>query len=385
MKFQILLLVVFLGSPGAHAQIRTFTDKEGQSVRGELIKVEGENITIRREDGRQFTFPIARLNASDQQSLRTESGPAPAASSVANLAPEPQEIPKAFKLRNQTVLRNGPPMRTFLLIAQYHKIKADNDDIQELFGKVSNVPALTNMLKNFGFAVEAISTEGKSAEDILQLIKQELVGKGPVAVHFRKTDEMKNEDYRHGIVLGYNDAKRSFDYLHKGHDVEISYDRIEKKAETIFLIYPIKSSIPPETTLLTVKSILERGNTATTYEGLVDELTKSATLDFQETDCNSHENVANRADTQKNAIKNGYRLIRSALNTSAVVIVPQTKDCTAIAFYIDPKTDEVSNLKLVGGKWTKAPPSISLAVSNWAVERAGKWCLPSLRGSSRLQ
>ncbi|MFA6288876.1 MAG: hypothetical protein WC661_15955 [Opitutaceae bacterium] len=69
-------LVVFtglflgLGASGLHAEMRTFTDKQGRSLKAELVSVDGDKVTIKREDGQTFVLSLATLSDDDQKSLK---------------------------------------------------------------------------------------------------------------------------------------------------------------------------------------------------------------------------------------------------------------------------------------------------------------------------
>jgi RNase P/RNase MRP subunit p29 len=60
----IFLLINF--TIGLHAEVREFTNTSGRGLRGELVQVSGESVTIRREDGQVFTLKAASFSAVDQ-------------------------------------------------------------------------------------------------------------------------------------------------------------------------------------------------------------------------------------------------------------------------------------------------------------------------------
>lgn len=78
---------------GSHAQARTFIDQAGRSLEGEVVKVEGAMVTIKRtSDGQMFTVPAATFSKADQAYIVGKGGtPAPAAPS----APVPSAPTKA--------------------------------------------------------------------------------------------------------------------------------------------------------------------------------------------------------------------------------------------------------------------------------------------------
>jgi hypothetical protein len=72
-------------------EIRTFTNQSGVTLRAKLVAVVGDQVTIMREDGRQFTLPIATLSTADQDYVRQNAAKpaAPAAVSQPAFKPAP--------------------------------------------------------------------------------------------------------------------------------------------------------------------------------------------------------------------------------------------------------------------------------------------------------
>ncbi|MEM9478400.1 MAG: SHD1 domain-containing protein [Verrucomicrobiota bacterium] len=64
----ILLMIfhVFLHAVGA----RTWTSVDGKKIEAEFIETDGETVTIRRDDGRQFTLPLDKLSEADRNFVR---------------------------------------------------------------------------------------------------------------------------------------------------------------------------------------------------------------------------------------------------------------------------------------------------------------------------
>lgn len=63
------VLAVSTAAPGLHAEIRTLNDKQGRSLKADVISVEGDKVTIRREDAQTFTLSLNTLSEDDQKSL----------------------------------------------------------------------------------------------------------------------------------------------------------------------------------------------------------------------------------------------------------------------------------------------------------------------------
>src|SRR5690606_24178252 len=50
---------------------RTFTDATGRTLEAEIVEYSGgDSVTIRRDDGQQFTLPLDRLSTADQEYIR---------------------------------------------------------------------------------------------------------------------------------------------------------------------------------------------------------------------------------------------------------------------------------------------------------------------------
>ena len=62
----VLSLLLGLASLVARAEPVDLTDLVGRTIRAELISLEGETLTIRREDGRDFTIELKSLSDADQ-------------------------------------------------------------------------------------------------------------------------------------------------------------------------------------------------------------------------------------------------------------------------------------------------------------------------------
>lgn len=61
---------VFLAAATVQAETRVLTDKDGRSIRADVIAVEGEVARIRREDGQMFNLPLERLSEASAAELR---------------------------------------------------------------------------------------------------------------------------------------------------------------------------------------------------------------------------------------------------------------------------------------------------------------------------
>ncbi|MBE7497805.1 MAG: SUMF1/EgtB/PvdO family nonheme iron enzyme [Verrucomicrobiaceae bacterium] len=69
-----------LGGP-SRAEVRTFTSSAGTTLKGELVSVVGDTVTIKKEDGTPLTLKLAAFSRVDQAWLQTQTTAAPAGAS----------------------------------------------------------------------------------------------------------------------------------------------------------------------------------------------------------------------------------------------------------------------------------------------------------------
>jgi len=71
MRPTLLALALFLaGTLNISAEMLTLTDKQGRSIKADVVSVDNDKVKIRRDDGQPFELPLANLSEPDQQRLR---------------------------------------------------------------------------------------------------------------------------------------------------------------------------------------------------------------------------------------------------------------------------------------------------------------------------
>ena len=63
-------LLLALAAAGLHAETRTLTDRQGRSLKAEILSVNGDQVSIKRDDGQTFTLSLATLSDDDQKALK---------------------------------------------------------------------------------------------------------------------------------------------------------------------------------------------------------------------------------------------------------------------------------------------------------------------------
>lgn len=54
----------------SQGELRQFRDRQGRAVQAQVLKVSGDEVTIKREDGRTFTVPLSFFSETDQEYIR---------------------------------------------------------------------------------------------------------------------------------------------------------------------------------------------------------------------------------------------------------------------------------------------------------------------------
>lgn len=88
MKSPHLLLALLAVSALPAAELRTFTSKDGRTVRAELVSTKADQVTLKREDGQTFTVNAGSLSEADLSYIQMREKLANAAQAAANGRPE---------------------------------------------------------------------------------------------------------------------------------------------------------------------------------------------------------------------------------------------------------------------------------------------------------
>lgn len=80
-----------IASTDARAESFTLTDKQGRSIKADVISVTAGQVKIRRDDGQTFDLPLSTLADTDQKNSRTGPPKKP---------PNPSHFPPARSLSN---------------------------------------------------------------------------------------------------------------------------------------------------------------------------------------------------------------------------------------------------------------------------------------------
>jgi hypothetical protein len=119
--FIIASLFQLLWVSSVRAELRQFADANGRQLRGELVSLAGDSVTIKREDGSMFTLKAAAFSAADQAYFKQAAAALPAGT-VAQKPPAPKITPKD--------VRDFPFCATMKSVKLNPKLKDMFDELQ---------------------------------------------------------------------------------------------------------------------------------------------------------------------------------------------------------------------------------------------------------------
>ena len=70
MHLRVLPLLLATAVSLVHAEVQTLTDKQGRSIKADVISVTGDQVKIKRDDGQIFNLSLANLTDDDQKQLK---------------------------------------------------------------------------------------------------------------------------------------------------------------------------------------------------------------------------------------------------------------------------------------------------------------------------
>lgn len=257
-RLPILFTLTALSGTTYGATSGTFSDwqsTDGRVMRAKVVSInhEARTAVFKRDDGQEFTIAFTQFSKTDAARL----------ASVTQLPKEPEvrttqaksaALPSVQRIPNRVELDDVPMIiqkfnycvpASAAMIAQFHEIDTDQDQIAQLSSAASENNRGTNpgdMLR----AMEKLGFTGKSlfwqeeedyVNEALPKIKQALSESNPVYVSYRPGvfGEMG-----HGcVIVGYNDRKQEF-LIHNpwGNVFTESYVDLQIKGGGVLLIEP---------------------------------------------------------------------------------------------------------------------------------------------------
>lgn len=247
-----LLLTVIALSANDLEQVRTWTSSDGATLRARLLSLDAteQTVRIRRDDGRVFNMKWERLCDADQALLRSSLQPQPPAqispAAASSTAEEP--LPKKFELRRVPMIkqkRNFCVPASAAMIAGYHDIKTDQDEVAQLSSEAS-ISNEGTYPSDMLLAMKKLGFEGRSLlwrdadtfeNTALPAIRRALVDEGPVYISFRPG---VFGDMGHGcVIIGYqHDRQKLIFHNPWGNVFEKKYAEVAEQGHGVVFIQP---------------------------------------------------------------------------------------------------------------------------------------------------
>ena len=182
MRFPLFAFAaLLLATLSAFAESQTLTDQQGRTIKADVISVQNEKVTIKRDDGQTFDIPLATLSDADQSRLKawaakegSQPPPLPAGSVVIELSRgvfSTEKKDSDVKLTTGEIVKNGRTTteeKCGYSVTIQNKTSAPLENLRieyRLFATVDSVHVKEKQglkKKSYGSNVEAIPSLGKT-------------------------------------------------------------------------------------------------------------------------------------------------------------------------------------------------------------------------------
>jgi hypothetical protein len=291
-------------------------------------------------------------------------------------------LPESYKITNFSRPSNNITdwVKSF---AKFHKVIVTPTAEKLMISKAGQKVGFDEALKTLGFTAGMLNTErGDNEKEAIEFIRENLVSNGPVyAVVYNDKDASMGYP---GLILSYDDKTEKFEIwmLIAGKQETIRYKDLIKRVKRL-INYTKPETVTAEGTLETLSKIVRLTAGLKTYDEVESALRNDKTLKVYEKEGLSRR--LNETEEKSKAVsvtnQNGFEMLKVAMKTSPVIIIPQTSgDSAVLMFHKEAKTGDTVCRKLVGGKWVESPMfSLSNANGKRLIEVDGKWSLPILQ------
>ena len=316
--------------------MRTWTSADGATLRAQLLNIDpsAETLRIRRDDGRIFTLAWERLSDADrallQDHLRPQQPPAARTAQAPLHSAAETPLPDKFKLRKVPMIRQKGAFcvpASAAMIAGFHGIKTDQDEIAQLSSRAS-VSHQGTRPSDMLHAMQKLGFEGQSLiwrdaerfeRDALPTIRRSLVTTGPIYISFRPG---VFGTMGHGcVIVGYNHRKQKLIFHNPwGTVFEKEYTEVALQGHGIVLVKPPQPA--PTASSAFIETIKQH---VPYFSGDMLHLCrqlKQRGLPVELAWCSRYDSRADQRFAEQTARRDGRKILELAFERNAAVLIP---------------------------------------------------------------
>jgi len=312
---------------------REWTDAQGRSIRASLLGFEEDRLSMRREDGLEFTLDMEKLSADDREAvlaLREKEEAAAAATKPPRRAQETP--PRRLKLEEvEMVVQHGnfcvPASAT--MIAGIHGDETSQEEVARLSSEAS-ISNEGTYPRDMLLAMNKLSFRGRQifwaerehfAPQVLPAIRRHLAETGPVYISFKPG---VFGSMGHGcVIVGYDDRKeRLLFYNPWGNEFDKGYLHVADEGIGIVLIFPPEEApVADEAFVGSVRRALP------VFPGGIEALhakLSGSKLPFELVWCSRGDSRQDKRFAEDTARREGRKILELAFERNPAVIVPHS-------------------------------------------------------------
>lgn len=342
-----LLIAAHLLTAKPLGQIEPWRSVDGRHIEARVLEIDPHNAIVRmeRSDGLTFTIPWDRLIKEDIERLQKKAnGAAPAAPEAGATDDSGQDVivlPDKWELKDvPMIIQKGnfcvPASAT--MIAGYHGIKTDQDEVAHLSSEMSatNQGTYPNdmllAMHKLGFKGESLRWKSKEVffNSTLPAIRRALVKKGPIYISYRPG---VFGQMGHGcVIIGYNDRREEMHFYNPwGEAFKKDYARVAIEAYGVVLIDP-----PMAAPVATEQFVREMNAVLPKFTGNFLQLSahlKQAHQKHELVWCSRRDKRDDSRFARNTAREDGRKILELAFERNPAVMIPHSNDGKIQKYY----------------------------------------------------
>lgn len=329
---------------------RIWTNHEGREIKATFVSADAhkKTVTIRTPDFRIFEIGIDTLSEKDQTLVNewlTDKQPESTAPSTTTASAAPKKIEERLKLKKVPMVVQKESYcvpASAAMIAGYHDLKTDQDEIAKLSSKDSvnsNGTYTRDMIlamQKLGFDCHPLYFNFENEDwqvlekEVLPFIRRQLTENGPLFVTFKPG--VFGEAGHGCVITGYDDRKEEL-YIHNpwGDKIKKSYRYFATESNGVVGISPPRqvATADAQYTEKIRQAIASAPLTIFEIESLLQESKIPHALKM----CSRKDEQEDKRFAKNTARKEGRKILDIALTRNSAVIIPFNESNKTTAFY----------------------------------------------------